>query len=88
MIICLLIVLLPSQETMTYETYDKGKTGQMSVTARVESLGYHVIYRWEDRVIDIVFDTRDMSTVYVEKTVGDKVELHAEKKRENSLAEH
>jgi hypothetical protein len=67
---------------MTYETYDKGKTGQMAVTARVESLGYHVIYRWEDRVIDIVFDTRDMSTVYVEKTVGDKLELHAEKKRE------
>jgi len=82
MIILLLVSLLPSQETMTYETYDKGKTGQMAVTALIDSLGYHVIYRWEDRIIDIIFDTLDMSTVYVEKTVGDNVELHAEKKTE------
>ncbi len=82
MIILLLVSLLPSLETMTYETYDKGKTGQMAVTARLESLGYHVIYRWENRVIDIIFDTLDMSTVYVEKIVGEKTELHAEKKRE------
>jgi hypothetical protein len=75
-------MLLPAQETMTYETYDKGKTGQMAVAAQVDSLGYRVIYTWEDRVLEVVFDTLDMSTVYVNKIVGGKVEMLAERKDE------
>lgn len=78
--ILLLIALLPAQETMVYETYDKGKTGQMAVSAELESLGYHVTYTWEDRVLEVIFDTLDMSTVYVQKIVGGKIELRAEKK--------
>lgn len=82
MMTLLFLVLLPAQETMTYETYDKGKTGQMAVAAHVESLGYRVTYTWEDRVLEVVFDTLDMSTVYVKKVVGGKVEMLAERKEE------
>jgi len=82
MITLLFFVLLPVPETMTYETYDKGKTGQMAVAAQVESLGYRVTYTWEDRVLEVIFDTLDMSTVFVKKTVGGKVEMLAERKDE------
>jgi hypothetical protein len=80
MMILLVLLLLPAQETMMYETYDKGKTGQMAVVAEAESLGHRVTYTWEDRVLEVIFDTVDMSTVYARKTVGGKVELLAERK--------
>ena len=82
-IILLILQLLPAQESFTYETNDKGKIGTMDVEVQKDSLGYHVVYTWEDRILELIFDTLDMSTVYVKKIVGDKIEL--EIKREQKL---
>jgi hypothetical protein len=81
--ILLILQLLPAQESFTYETNDKGKVGTMDVDVQKDSLGYHVIYTWENRILELIFDTLDMSTIYVKKMVGDKIEL--EIKREQKL---
>ncbi|HEC79148.1 MAG TPA: hypothetical protein ENI34_08425 [candidate division WOR-3 bacterium] len=79
-ILLFLLLLLPDKEIMVYETNDKGKIGTMHLTAAKDSTGYRVVYEWEDRRLEVLFDTLDMSTLYVKKTVGDKVELEITKK--------
>lgn len=76
----LLLSLLPSFETIVYQTVDKGKTGTMHIAAVKDSGGYHAVYTWEDRTIDIVFDSLTMATRSVSKTIGDKTVLRAEQK--------
>lgn len=73
----LLLQILPEKEVMVYETNDKGKMGTMDVTVEHDSLGYHVIYTWEDRILEVVFDSLNLSTLYVKKIVGNKLELEA-----------
>jgi hypothetical protein len=80
MLIC---VLLPSTEHYLYETNDKGKIGTMDISVEKDTIGFHVLYTWEDRILEVIFDTLDMSTVYVKKTAGKKVEL--EIKREEKF---
>lgn len=52
----------------------------MDITVELDTSGYHVIYTWENKILELIFDTSDMSTKYVKKTAGDKVELLAERK--------
>ncbi len=63
-------VVLPTTERIVYETNDKGKIGNMEINMEKTEVGYHTFYRWEDRMIEIIFDTIDMSTVYVKKMLG------------------
>jgi hypothetical protein len=79
-ILILLLALLPNQERIVYQTIDKGKKGTMNIEAEKDSLGYHAIYTWEDRMIDIVFDSLTMATRYVLKTIGGKTVLEAEQR--------
>jgi hypothetical protein len=60
-----------------YETNAKGKIGRLDVRMYRDSLGYHIRYV-SDREIDIILDTADLSTVYIEKYVGGKLELKIE----------
>ncbi len=73
-VLLLISVLIPHAESYTYETNDKGKIGEMVIEAWFDSLGYHAIYRWEDRVQEILFDAEDMSTLKVKKTIGGKLD--------------
>lgn len=76
MIILFLIAqLLPANEQFIYETNDKGKIGSMKIIAELDTSGYRVVYTWENKVLELIFDTLDMSTKYVKKTAGDKIEL-------------
>ncbi|MGB3341686.1 MAG: hypothetical protein WBB37_09415 [bacterium] len=85
-ILIFLIQLLPSSENYTYETNDKGKMGTMDIMAELDTSGYHVIYTWENKVLELIFDTMDMSTKYVKKTAGDKVELEAQRKEKFNVS--
>jgi hypothetical protein len=73
-ILIFVIQILPSSENYTYETNDKGKMGTMDVIAKLDTSGYHVVYTWENKVLELIFDTLDMSTKYVKKTAGDKID--------------
>ena len=80
LILIFIIQLLPSSENYTYETNDKGKIGTMKVAVELDTAGYNVIYTWENKVLELIFDTVDMSTKYVKKNTGDKVEFEAQRK--------
>jgi len=81
MILLFVLQVLPAQENYTYETNDKGKIGTMDITVQKESLGYHVVYTWEDRILELIFDTLNMSTIYVKKTIGEKLELEIKREK-------
>ncbi len=76
----LFLNVLPDKEILVYEFNDKGKIGTMDIRSEKDTLGYHVVYKWEDRVVEIAFDTLDMSTVYIHKTIGGKLTLEVRKK--------
>jgi len=76
----ILCSILPSQESIVYQTVDHGKVGTMNIAAQKDSLGYHAVYTWEDRVIDIIYDTLTMATRYVFKSIGGDRVLEAEQK--------
>ncbi|MBN2620645.1 hypothetical protein JXB22_06075 [candidate division WOR-3 bacterium] len=76
----ILFSVLPSRESIIYQTIDKGREGTMNIDAIKDSGGYHAVYTWEDRVIDIVFDSITMATRSVIKTIGDRTVLRAEQK--------
>ena len=78
----LISVSLPHSETYTYETNDKGKIGNMIIETWFDSLGYHAIYKWEDRVQQILFDADDMSTLHVQKTIGEKLDYEIIRKKD------
>ena len=75
-----LFFLLPRGESIVYQTVDKGKVGTMNIAAEKDSHGYHAVYTWEDRMIDIVFDSLTMATRAVTKTIGDRTVLQAVQK--------
>lgn len=77
----ILLQILPEKEFIVYETDDKGKIGTMEITSEKDSLGYYVIYRWE-KILEVVLDSLDMSTLYVKKTTDDKVELEISKEKD------
>ena len=79
-ILVVLCILLPDHESFVYRTIDKGKQGTMHISAEKDTLGYHAVYTWEDRMIDIVFDSLTMATRYVQKTIGGKTVLEARQK--------
>ncbi len=75
----LFLVILPDAESFLYETNADGKIGTLSVTMNRDSMGYHVRYV-SDREIEVILDTSDLSTLYVEKYVEGKLELKIEKR--------
>ena len=78
--------ILPSSENFTYRTDDKGKIGTMDIVAELDTTGYHVIYTWENKELELIFDTLDMSTKYVRKKAGDKIELEVERKEKYNVS--
>jgi len=71
----LFLNVLPDKELLVYQYNDKGKIGTMDIRSEKDTLGYHVVYEWEDRLVEIAFDTLNMSTVYIHKTVDGKLTL-------------
>jgi hypothetical protein len=74
--LALTVHILPEKEQLVYETDDKGKIGHITVVSYLDSAGYHVTYT-SDRTINCVLDSIDLSTRFVEKTIGDRLELSA-----------
>lgn len=73
-----LLHFLPVRESCVYETYDKGHMDSIVVESRKDSIGYNVRYVW-DREIVAIFDTLDLSTLYMRKIVNGKLELEIKK---------
>lgn len=73
----LFLQLLPDAESFVYETNAKGKIGSLHIMMQKDSLGFHVMYR-SDREIEVILDTQDLSTVYIEKYVEGELELKIE----------
>jgi hypothetical protein len=70
--------LLPEKECLIYETNDKGKIGEIEVTLHKDSLGYHIVYT-SDRIIEIVLDSLNLGTLYINKTIDGKQALKIER---------
>lgn len=64
----LVLQILPSAESVRYETNEHGKIGSLVATSFRDSLGYHVFYV-SDREITILLDTTNLSTLYAKKTI-------------------
>jgi hypothetical protein len=73
-ILFLFFLKLPERELLVYETNDKGKMGKIELSSERDSLGYHIVYTW-DRVIDVILDSVNLGTLYIEKIVNDKLEM-------------
>jgi hypothetical protein len=65
---------LPEQESIVYETNDRGKMGKIVIDSRHDSLGYHIVYV-SDRVIEAVLDTLSLKTLYLKKVIGGKLNI-------------
>jgi hypothetical protein len=76
--------LLPEKEFFIYETNDKGKIGKIEVTSQKDSLGYHIVYS-SDRIIEIILDSLNLGTLYVNKTIDGKQTLEIERKKEEFI---
>lgn len=81
-VLLVLLHVLPVSESFVYETNDKGHIDSIIVESYRDSIGYHVRYVW-DREIVAIFDTLDLSTLYMRKIVNDQLEL--EIKKENKF---
>ena len=77
-LLVLFLQLLPSEEKIVYQTFDEGKKGEIYITSRRDSLGYHIFYH-SDRDIEVILDTVALGTIYIEKFVKKKLELKIEK---------
>jgi len=66
--------ILPAQEFFLYETNADGKIGNLEITSRKDSLGYHILYT-SDRTIEAILDSLDLRTLYVKKLVNGRQEL-------------
>jgi hypothetical protein len=64
----LFLSLIPRNESVLYETNEKGKIGTLSAECRKDTVGYHVSYV-SDREITVVIDTGDFSTLYAKKVI-------------------
>jgi hypothetical protein len=73
--------LLPEKEFFIYETNDKGKIGTIEVTLHRDSLGYHIVYT-SDRIIEIVLDSLNLGTLYINKTIDGKQALKIERDKD------
>ncbi len=77
-LVFLLLSVLPEREWMIYGTDDNGKIGTISVTANRDSIGYNILYV-SDRIIEVVLDSSDLSTLFVRKTIGGDAVLEIER---------
>lgn len=79
MIVFLLFLqILPTAESVRYETNEKGKIGSLVATSYRDSLGYHIFYV-SDREITILLDTTNLSTLYAKKIVNGELVFEFEK---------
>ena len=67
--------VLPDTEYYVYEANDKGKISEIKVSVKRDTAGYRVRYVLHDRTVDIIVDTAELSTIYVEKIVKGKWEV-------------
>lgn len=81
MLFFLISLMIPSRESFVYQTDEKGKLGTIDVTLYKDTAGYRIRYV-SDRVIDVVLDTVDLGTLYVNKVVKGKWELLIERRDE------
>lgn len=80
----LLLQIIPKYERMVYETNAKGKIGTIQVTSRYDSIGYYVVYV-SDRVIEVILDSTNLSTLYVRKVIDGDTVLEITKGRKFSV---
>lgn len=79
MIVFLLFLqILPSAESVRYETNEKGKIGSLAATSYRDSLGYHIFYV-SDREITILLDTTNLSTLSAKKIINGELVFEFEK---------
>ncbi|KPK64823.1 hypothetical protein AMJ83_01200 [candidate division WOR_3 bacterium SM23_42] len=79
-VLLLFLQILPASESFAYETNEKGRIDSIFGTSRRDSLGYHVRYVW-DREIEIIFDSGNLSTLYLRKIVDGQLELEIKKEK-------
>jgi hypothetical protein len=76
----LISLVIPSHESFVYQTDEKGRLGTIDVTLNKDTAGYRIHYV-SDRVIDVILDTSDFRTLYVNKLVKGKWELSIEQQK-------
>ena len=76
----LVCLMIPAQESFVYQTDEKGKLGTIDATLSKDTSGYRIRYV-SDRVIDVILDTLDLRTLYVNKVVKGKCELQVEQQK-------
>jgi hypothetical protein len=79
MLLVLISLMIPSHESFVYRTNDRGKLGAIDVTLNKDTSGYRIRYV-SDRLIDVILDTSDLRTLYVNKLVKGKWELSIERR--------
>ncbi|MEO0226525.1 MAG: hypothetical protein ABIL70_00555 [candidate division WOR-3 bacterium] len=70
---------IPDKETILYETYDNGKTGTIKISLNKDTIGYRITYS-SDRFIEVILDTSNLQTLYLNKFVEGKWELTINRK--------
>jgi hypothetical protein len=80
MLLFLISLMIPSRESFVYQTDEKGKLGTIDVTLNKDTAGYRIHYV-SDRVIDVILDSTDLRTLYVNKSVKGKWELSIEQQK-------
>ncbi len=77
----LLLQIIPDNEYVTYETYEKGKLGKIVITSHRDSIGYHIFYK-SDRSIEVILDSLTLGTIYINKFVNNRRELTITRNKE------
>jgi hypothetical protein len=78
-VLLLFLQIIPQNESIVYETNEKGKIGKLTATSRTDSLGLRVYYV-SDREIWTILDTSNFSTLYVRKIVDGDLVFELKKK--------
>jgi len=77
----LFLQILPETEFFVYETNDKGKIGKIEINSQKDSFGYHIVYI-SDRRIEIILDSLNLGTLFIDKIVNNKQELKISRDKE------
>uniref|UniRef100_A0A7C4TCG2 DUF3108 domain-containing protein n=1 Tax=candidate division WOR-3 bacterium TaxID=2052148 RepID=A0A7C4TCG2_UNCW3 len=69
---------IPAQEFILYETYDNGKIGEIKILLNRNENGYNITYS-SDRFIEVILDTLNFQTLYLNKMIKGKWEVTLKK---------
>jgi hypothetical protein len=74
----LFLQIIPHNESIVYETNEKGKIGKLTAESQMDSLGLRVDYV-SDREITVILDTSNLSTIYARKIINGELVFEMEK---------